>query len=341
MAQDPFGQQVKIPRFEPPKLPPGLIKWVLLAAVVVAVLSTAFYQVEPDSEGVVLRFGVHVDTTPPGLHMKIPFGIDQVIPIPVQRQLTEEFGFETPKADVRLRFSRDELADQSNMLTGDLNAAVVEWVVQYRIVDPVAFLFKVRNAQETFRDMSEAVMREAVGDRTVYEVIKVGRQELAAVALEQLQELADLYETGIQVDKVELQDVTPPGPVKPAFNEVNEAEQEREKLVNQAESEYNKVVPRAEGERKQTILAAEGYEKERVNRARGEAARFNALYAEYRKAPEVTRKRIYLETLRDILPKVGRKVVVDEQVRGVLPLLNLDGGSVPRPASRPTQEGGN
>ena len=338
MAQDPFGNQVNIPRFEPPKLPPGMLRAAIVVVIVLAVLSTSIYQVEPDEVGVVLRFGVHVENTEPGLHWRLPFGIDRVEPIPVQRQLTEEFGFETPRQGVPPRFPRDELADQSAMLTGDLNAAVVEWVVQYRIVDPVAFLFKVRNAQETFRDMSEAVMREVVGDRTVNEVITIGRQEVAAVVLEQLQELNELYETGIQVEQVVLQDVTPPDPVQPAFNEVNQAEQDKSTLISQAQSEYNKVVPRARGEAEQTIRAAEGYAVQRVNRAEGDAARFVALYDEYRKAPEVTRKRIYLETVRDILPRVGRKVVVDDEVRGVLPLLNLEGG-LSRP-SRPAQEGG-
>ncbi len=338
MAQDPFGQQVNIPRFEPPKLPPGVLKWGILIVAAVAIGSSSFYQVEPDEVGVVLRFGVHTETTEPGLRWKIPLA-ETVTRIPVQRQLTAEFGFETPRAGVPLHFSRGELAGQSNMLTGDLNAAIVEWVVQYRIVDPVAFLFKVRNAQETFRDMSEAVMREAVGDRTVNEVITIGRQELSAVVLEELQELNDLYETGIQVEQVVLQDVTPPTPVKPAFNQVNEAEQEKSKLISQAQSEYNKVVPRARGEAEQTILAAEGYAVRRVNEAKGDAARFVALYEEYRKAPEVTRKRIYLETVREILPKVGRKIVVDERVRGVLPLLNLDTGPRREPA-RPAQEGG-
>ncbi len=340
MAQDPFGQQVNIPRFEPPKLPPGAIRWLIILAVVGAVLSTSVYQVGTEEVGVVLRFGVHVESSPAGLHMKLPLGIDQVIKIPTQRQLKADFGYESPQKGVALRFSRTQLAEQSSMLTGDLNAVTVEWQVQYKIDDPVAFLFKVRNTEETFRDMSEAVMREVVGDRTINEVITVGRGEVPDVAKELLQELADLYETGIRVDDILLQAVTPPNPVKPAFNEVNEAEQEKEKLENQAQSEYNKVVPRARGEAEQTILAAEGYALKRVNEAQGDAARFVALYEEYRKAPEVTRKRIYLETVREILPKVGRKIVVDDQVRGVLPLLNLDGGR-PRPASRPAQEGGN
>ncbi len=335
MAQDPFGQQVNIPRFDPPKLPPGVIKWGILIALVVVIALNSVYQVEPDEVGVVLRFGVHTENTQPGLNFKLPL-IETVTLIPVQRQLTEEFGFETPSE--QLEFRQGELDDQSRMLTGDLNAAVVEWVVQYRIDDPVAFLFKVRNARDTFRDMSEAVMREVVGDRTVNEVITVGRQEVGTVVLKQLQELNDLYETGLQVEQVVLQDVTPPDPVQPAFNPVNEAEQEYSKLISQAQSEYNKVVPRARGEADQAILAAEGYAVKRVNEAKGDAARFTALYEEYRKAPEVTRKRIYLETLREILPKVGRKIVVDEDVRGVLPLLNLD--TTRRAPARPAQEGG-
>ena len=210
------------------------------------------------------------------------------------------------------------------MLTGDLNAAVVEWVVQYRIVDPYNYTFRVRNVDETFRSMSEAVMRRVVGDRTVNEVLTVGRAEVALEVEKQLQELCDQYQTGIKVEQVVLQDVNPPDPVKPSFNEVNEAQQEREKLINQAQSEYNKVIPRAEGEALQTIQEAEGYALERVNRARGDSARFAALFSEYRKAPEVTRRRIYLETLSEILPNVQRKVVVDGDLRGILPLLNLD-----------------
>lgn len=353
MAQDPFGNQVNMPSFEPPQVSLSTIRLVVAALLAGWLVYSSVYQVESDEVGVLLRFGVHQENSPPGLHFKLPFGIDTVQSIQVQRQLTEEFGFETQKPDKQVprdaaslrrrqigEFSRDELDDQARMLTGDLNAAVVEWVVQYRIVDPVPYLFKVRNARETFRDMSEAVMREVVGDRTVNEVITIGREEVASVVLEQLQELNDLYETGIEVDQVVLQDVTPPDEVQPAFNEVNEAEQQKSKLVSEAQSEYNQVVPRARGEAEQTILAAEGYALDRVNRAEGEAARFVALYNEYRKAPEVTRQRIYLETVREILPKVGRKIIVDDDVRGVLPLLNLDSGRG-SPAARPTQEGGN
>jgi membrane protease subunit HflK len=209
------------------------------------------------------------------------------------------------------------------MLTGDLNAAVVEWVVQYRIVDPYKYLFRVRNVRDTFRDMSEAVMREVVGDRTVNEVLTVGRQQIADLVEQDLQALCDQYENGIKVEQVVLQDVNPPDPVKPSFNEVNQAQQEKEKLINEAQSEYNKVIPRARGEAQQTIQEAEGYALNRVNTARGDSARFVAVFNEFTKAPEVTRRRIYLETMNKILPQVKGKIVVDQDLRSVLPLLNL------------------
>ena len=337
MAQD---RTFEVRQFEPPQ-PQAMGKLMAVAFMIllaVFVVSQSFYQVEPEEVGVVLRLGKYVgDNAPPGLHFRIPF-VDRVYKVPIQRQLTEEFGFRTPGIPVLAEVARQNPKEESSMLTGDLNAAVVDWVVQYRIVDPYKYLFRVRNVELTFRDMSEAVMREVVGDRTVNEVITVGRQEITIVAKEKLQELCDLYETGIQVDQVVLQDVTPPDPVKPAFNAVNQAEQEKVRLISEAQSEYNKVVPRARGEAEQTVLAAEGYALERVNRAQGEAARFSSVYEQYRKAPEVTRQRIYLETMNGILPKVGQKIIVDEDARGVLPLLNL-GGQNARPI-RPSAPGG-
>ena len=211
-----------------------------------------------------------------------------------------------------------------------MNAAVVEWVIQYRIVDPYKYLFRVRNVDDTLRDMSEAVMRSVVGDRTVNEVLTVGRAEVALEVDTRLQELCERYETGIKIEQVVLQDVNPPDPVKPSFNAVNQAQQEKEKLINEAQSEYNKVIPRAQGEAQQTIQEAEGYALDRVNRAQGDSARFDALYTEYRKAPEVTRKRLYLETMTKVLPKVEHKVVVDDGVKGVLPLLNLQQLDAPK-----------
>jgi membrane protease subunit HflK len=326
MSQSGFGDEIKIPKLQIPRLPGGTVRVIVLVVILLLVAVSSFYTVGPEEIGVVMRLGKVVRTTDPGLHAKLPFAIERVTKVPIQRQLKEEFGFQTVSAGVRSQFSVRGRESESNMLTGDLNAAVVEWVVQYRIVDPYNYLFRVRNVRETFRAMTEAVMRKIVGDRTVNEVLTVGRAEIADLVEQKLQALCDQYETGIKVEQVVLQDVNPPDPVKPSFNEVNQAQQEKETLINQAQSEYNKVIPRAKGEALQTIQVAEGYALNRVNTARGDSARFVAVFNEFRKAPEITRQRIYLETMNIILPQIQRKVVVDQDLRSVLPLLNIDTG---------------
>ena len=318
------GDKPQMPEIKLPQISGGLVRIIVGGVLVLILAFTSFYTIDPEETGLVLRFGKYVRMTSPGLHFKIPFGVEQVLKVPIQRQLKEEFGFRTVRAGIQSQYSTKPYADEANMLTGDLNAALVEWVVQYRIVDPYKFLFKVRNVEETFRDMSEAVMRRVVGDRTVNEVLTVGRAEVALAVEVSLQELCDQYETGIKVDQVVLQDVNPPDPVKPSFNAVNEAEQEREKLINQAQSEYNREIPRAKGAAQQTIQEAEGYGLDRVNRAQGDASLFNALYEAYRQSPEVTRRRIYLETMNTVLPQVQTKIIVDDDVKGLLPLLNLN-----------------
>ncbi|MBK7669965.1 MAG: FtsH protease activity modulator HflK [bacterium] len=320
----PQAPRVQVPNFRFPKPRPRLVANLLVVVVALAVMLSGFYTVDPEEAGLVLRFGKYDRVTEPGLHFKMPLGIERVRKVPIQRQLKEEFGFRTVRAGIQTEYSTKSFIEESSMLTGDLNAALVEWVVQYRIVDPYKFLFEVRNVQETFRDMSEAVMRRVVGDRTVNEVLTIGRAEVAAQVQVELQEMCNQYQTGISVDQVVLQDINPPDPVKPSFNAVNEAQQEREKLINQAQSEYNREIPKASGEAQQTIQEAEGYALNRVNRAEGDAAAFNAIYEAYRKAPEVTRQRIYLETMAQVLPQVRSKVIVDDDLRGVLPLLNLD-----------------
>jgi membrane protease subunit HflK len=296
---------------------------------VVVLFFTSYFQVEPDEVGVVQRFGRHVGTADPGPHVKIPFGVDRVTKVPVQRTLKLELGFRTQRADVKSEFAPQtpETAAEAAMLTGDLNVAVVEWVVQYKIKDPVRYLFHVREPLSTFRDMTEAVMRQVVGDHSVDEVITIGRESIALEAKQQLQDLCNLYGIGIEVQQLVLQDVNPPEPVKPAFNEVNQAIQEKERAINDAWADYNKSVPKAKGEADQAIRSAEGYALERVNKAEGDASRFNALYEEYRKAPVVTRKRIYLETLAQVLPRIEKKVVLDDKAKGFLPLLQLEGGT--------------
>ena len=288
---------------------------------------TGYYQVEPDEVAVVQRFGKFERTTGPGPHFKVPFGVEQITKVPVQRQLKMEFGFRTARAAAQTSYApaSPETIAESQMLTGDLNVAVVEWIVQYRIKDPTSFLFRVRDVPETFRYMSEAAMRQVVGDHSVDEVLTIGREAIALQAKAELQRLCEMYGIGIEVQQLVLQDVNPPTPVKPAFNEVNQAIQEKERAINDAWAEYNKSVPKAKGEAEQAIRAAEGYSLERVNNAEGDAKRFEALQEEYRKAPAVTRRRIYLETLSAILPKVGRKLILDESARGILPLLQLEG----------------
>jgi membrane protease subunit HflK len=319
------GQQgPQIPEIKLPKFDGGKLRLIIGGLFILILALTSFYTIEPEETGLVLRFGKYVRSTDPGLHFKIPFGVERVLKVPIQRQLKEEFGFRTVRAGVQSQYSVKPYQDESNMLTGDLNAAVVEWVVQYRIVDPYKYLFQVRNVEITFRDMSEAVMRKVVGDRIVNEVLTVGRAEVALEVTTLLQELCDQYETGIKVDQVVLQDVNPPDPVKPSFNEVNEAQQEKEKLINQAQSEYNREIPKAKGEAQQTIQEAEGYALDRVNRAQGDALLFTAIYDAYRQAPEVTRTRMYLETMTNVLPQVESKIVVDDDLKGLLPLLNLN-----------------
>jgi len=296
-----------------------------LLVVMVGILGlTSVYTIEAESAGVILRLGKFVETVGPGLHWKLPFGIDQVVKVPVRRQLKQEFGFGTSGAtNISQSSPPSEWNDEKSMVTGDLNAALVEWVIQYRIERPEDYLFRVRNPAETLRDASESVMREVVGDRTVDEVITIGRQEIEIEALQKLQDLVLSYQMGIKIDQVQLKNVNPPERVQASFNEVNQAQQERESAINVARGEYNKSIPRAQGEAVQKIRAAEGYAARRVNEATGEVSAFNALLREYAKAPEVTRTRLYLEAMAEVLPDVERVVIVDEDVKGLVPLLSL------------------
>ncbi|MBC8132377.1 MAG: FtsH protease activity modulator HflK [Deltaproteobacteria bacterium] len=287
----------------------------------IAVLASSYYQVEPDEVALVTRFGRFVRTSNPGPHTKFPFGVERVQKVPVERQLKQEFGFRTVRADIQSAFRKDEkTAAESLMLTGDLNVATVEWIVQYKIADPYKYLFKLRDVEETFRLMAEASMRTVVGDHSVTELLTVGREAIAAKAKELLSNLCKLYDNGISVQQLVLQDVDPPELVKPSFNAVNQAIQERERAINEAWAEYNQEIPRARGLAEQKNQAAEGYAVDRVNRAKGDAQRFIALEEQYRKAPEVTRTRIYLETLSAVLPAAGRKLIFDEKAKGILPL---------------------
>ena len=306
------------------KLPSaGWIAAILFGILLIVALWMSYYTVGPESQGVVRRFGKYLQTVDPGLHFKLPFGIDMVTVLPTRRQLKLEFGFSRPSYPTNPIQADQEPDEGKSMVTGDLNAALLEWVVQYRIEDPRQYLFDVRNPEETLRDLSEAAMGEVVGDRTVDELITIGRQDIEIEALARMQELSKRYNLGIRVDQVQLKNVNPPSQVQASFNEVNKAQQDRENTINIANGEYNKVVPKAKGEADQTIRTAEGYRFKRVNEAEGDVAAFSAVLLQYIKAPEITRTRLYLETMSEILPQTGQKIIIDESLRQLLPVLPL------------------
>ena len=276
-----------------------------------------------DEVGVVQRFGKYVRTSPPGLSFKFPRGIEKVSKVKVRYVFKEEFGFRTLQAGVKSRYaSGAAYLGESLMLTGDLNVAVVPWIVQYRVNDPYKFLFKVRDVRFTLRDLSESTMRLVVGDRSINEVISK-REEIADIAKQLLQKELDEAETGIKVNTIEMKKTNVPEPVQPSFNEVNQATQEKERMIYQAREAYNKIIPAAKGQAEKTIKSAEGYSLDRVNRAKGDAARFESLYEEYAKAKDVTLRRLYLESILEIFPKMGNKYIVDADLQSLLPLLNL------------------
>ena len=305
-----------------PKPPLRLIAFVGLVILALVLIWTSYYTVPAESEAVVLRFGKFLKIVEPGLHFKIPLGVDDYTEVQTRRQLKLEFGFYTAGYTNPDQPSRQQLEEKS-MVTGDLNAALVEWVVQYRISDPKEFLFDVRNPNQTLRDLSEAAMREVIGDRTVDEVITIGRQDIEVSALARMQELATRYKLGVRVDQVQLKNVNPPREVQDSFNEVNKAQQDRENAINVANGDYNEAVPRARGQADQTIRGAEGYRFKRVNEAEGDVASFNAMLGQYIKAPEITRTRLYLETMGDVLPGMGPKIIIDDSMKQLLPILPL------------------
>ena len=296
----------------------------IIILLVIVTMFTTFYTVEQDEVGVVTRFGKYNRIAEPGLHFKMPFGVEQVQKPKVQRILKEEFGFRTMKAGVRTTYDEKLYEEETLMLCGDLNCAMVEWIVQYKIKDPVHYLFNVRDPRKTIRDVSEATLRNITGDSSVDEVLTIRRVEINKEAEEMMQHMLDDYNIGIKIVTVKLQDVNPPEEVKPAFNEVNEAKQDRERFINEAWQEYNRVVPKAKGEARQMIEIANAYAVERINSAEGNARRFVSVWEEYQKAKDVTRRRIFLETMKEVLPNVGRKIIVDESQTGILPLLPLN-----------------
>jgi modulator of FtsH protease HflK len=294
--------------------------WLLPVLLLLVCVFTTYYTVPSDSVGVVTRFGAFHSTTESGLHFKLPFGVDVVQIVPVSRQLKMEFGFSTAGYTNDDQPSRGE-EEEKRMVTGDLSACLVEWIIQYRIDNPQEYLFHVRGPGETLRDLGESVMREVVGDRTVDEVITIGRQEIETTAKARLSDLVLQYKLGVRIDQLQLKDVDPPQPVQASFNEVNKAQQDRENMVNVANGDYNKAVPKARGEAAQKISEAEGYRSKRINEALGDVAAFNAMLEQYVKAKDVTRKRLYLETMQQVLPSLADTWIVDSKVTQLLPMV--------------------
>ncbi len=343
--QERTGPRSMGPRDTGPSRVGTSIEWRQIGLVAAALLLlwgaySSFYTVQPEERAVVKRFGKVTGITDPGLHFKLPFGVETVQRLATERVLKQEFGFRTedvrPDEEGRTRYSEKDFPLESLMLTGDLNVIDVEWVVQYRISDPIKYLYGMREPARTLRDLSESVMRRVVGNHIGSEVLTTGRTAIANVAREEIQSAMDHYDNGIHIITVELQDVVPPKRVQPAFNEVNEARQERERMINEANKQANQAIPRVQGEARRVVAEAEGYAVERVNRAKGEAQRFSAVLAEYRGAPEVTRTRMYLEALNDALPRIGSVLVTREGQIPPVPYLNLREVQ-PRRAAQPAK----
>ncbi|HPR64293.1 MAG TPA: FtsH protease activity modulator HflK [Thermoanaerobaculia bacterium] len=307
-----------------PKIPGKAVFWILGGIFLLIFFATSYYQVEPNETAVILRFGKLHGTASYGPHFKLPFGIDRVFKVKTDFQYKMEFGFRTLEAGQHTRYSPEEFDQESLMLTGDLNIADVEWVVQYQISEPMKYLFQLRNVEDTIRDVTETAMRAAVGDLAFDKVIKSSRETIETEVLQNLQAILNAYDVGVQVKLVQLQDVHPPDPVKDSFDEVNRAKQEMEQMLNEAQREYNKVIYKVEGEAKQMISEAEGYAVARINRAEGEAKRFEDLMKEYQRAREVTRQRLYLEALQEVMTKVGKVYVIDADQKSLIPYLPLD-----------------
>ena len=314
--------------------PVRLVLGVIGALGIIVTLFSAlfgFVSIPTNSVGVKTRFGAYVGTAEPGLAYAIPY-VDKIVQVPTQRLLKLEFGFATPNSSNAFQ-GDDDPEDTETMITGDLNTALVPWVVQYRITDPKMYLFGAREPEKTLRDLSESVMRQVIGDRTVDEVLTIGRHDIETSALNRIVELCTEYGLGLQIQQVQLATVRPPSVVQAAFNEVNQAQQEKQTAINQAWAVYNDAVPNARGQAKGREKQAEAYAFRRINQAKGEVEKFSLLLAEYSKAPDVTRRRLYLESMEAILPSLEKKVIVDDSVKGILQTLPLGGEPVATPKS--------
>ena len=301
---------------------PALLFWLIVLAVAVIAGFSSVYVVDETENAVITRFGKYTQTVGSGLHVKLPFGIDKNYNVDIKTLRAEQFGFKTIKAGRNNEY-RNNIAEESEMLTGDLNIVDVEWVIQYKVVDPKQWLFNVYEREQTIRDISRSVINTLVGDRAIFDVISSDRSTIQNLAQEQMNENFKALGLGINVTTVQFQNVVPPVEVQAAFEDVNKASQDMKRLINEGKEEYNKEIPKAQGEADRQIQVAEGYAAERVNMAKGDVARFNAVYEEYKRSPKATKERIYLETMAEIFGSEKKPEVIDSELKNVLPIKNL------------------
>lgn len=301
---------------------PSILVWLIILVVAIAAGFSSFYVVDETENAVITRLGKYTETVGSGLHAKLPFGIDKSYTVPVKVVQMEQFGFKTVKAGRNNEY-KNNIGAESTMLTGDLNIVDVEWIIQYRIVDPKQWLFGVLEKQQTIRDISRSVINELVGDRAILDVMSSERSTIETLALDMMNENFDQFGLGINVIAVKLQNIVPPSGVQDAFEDVNKATQDRNRFINEGKEAYNAEIPKAQGEADRLLQVAEGYAAERVNMAKGDVARYNAVYEEYKKAPKVTKERIYLETMDEIFGSEKKPELIDSELDNLVPVKNL------------------
>ncbi len=301
---------------------PALLFWLIVLAVAIVAGFSSVYVVDETENAVITRFGKYTQTVGSGLHVKLPFGIDKNYNVDIKTLRAEQFGFKTVKSGRNNEY-RNNIAEESEMLTGDLNIVDVEWVIQYKVVDPRQWLFNVYEREQTIRDISRSVINTLVGDRAIFDVISSDRSTIQNLAQEQMNENFKTLGLGINVTTVQFQNVVPPVEVQAAFEDVNKASQDMKRLINEGKEEYNKEIPKAQGEADRQIQVAEGYAAERVNMAKGDVARFNAVYDEYKRSPKATKERIYLETMAEIFGSEKKPELIDSELENLVPVKNL------------------
>ena len=323
-----MGDSNQVP-FRPPqlKIKPRMIFILVLVVFAAAMGVSSLYMVDQTEEAVILRLGKFNRIASPGLHYKMPFRIEQNYNVPTQVIQNMSFGFRTEKSGVETIYSRNDFPEESVMLTGDLNIVDVEWIIQYRIVDPVAWLFNVENREKTIRDISQSTLNRLVGDRGIFDVIGKERVNIEANGQQQLDEVLKSYNLGIKVTTIKLRNIVPPiGEVQDSFEDVNKAQQDMSRLINEGKEAYNREIPKARGEADKIIQEAYGYQAERVNQAKGDVARFNAVYDEYRKSKDITKSRLYIEMIEEVFKSEEKTDLIDKNLDNFLPLKNLQSG---------------